>query len=138
MTTLHFGYNLETAIASPFGWFQGPTGTELIITMPSKKEAVAKSIIDIQYSESELVLKPVIAFITTDDKKYELATSVVMTKLPSYLNFAITSETMLATPQLQQITLATSLVQEDKEESGKIAFQVSMLINTYHFLFTFL
>ena len=127
MTTLNFGYKLEAALASPLKWFQGVSGLELSVTLPTKKVAVAKSILDIQLIESQLVLKPVIAFITTNENKYELATSVVITKLPIFLNFAITSETTLSTPQLQQITLDTSLMHEDREQSGKIALQVSIL-----------
>merc|ERR1711915_1124794 len=73
-----------------------------------------------------MVLKPVVAIITTKENKYELATSVVMTKLPDFLNFAITSETTLSTPQLQQITLKSSAIHEDKEQSGKIAFQITL------------
>ena len=125
MTTLSYGYKLESVLASPLEWFQGVSGTELIVTMPTKQIAVAKSFFEIQYAESQVELKPTFAFITTNENKYELTTSVALKKLPVFLNFAITSETLLSTPQLQNIAFTASLMHEDNKPSQTIAFMVS-------------
>ena len=132
MTSLIYGYKLESVLASPFEWFQGVSGIEFTGTMPSKKIFVCKDMLDIQYTEDQVTLKPTIAFITTNDNKYELTTPVVVQKLPGFLNFVITSEIKLTTPQLKQITFVTSLMHEDKDQEGKISLIVSMIITTSH------
>ncbi|CAL4099044.1 unnamed protein product, partial [Meganyctiphanes norvegica] len=126
VSTFNYGYKFESLLASPFEWFQGVNGMEFTVTLPSKKIAVAKSILDIQYTDSQVALKPLIAFITINDNKYELTTSVVLKKLPAFLNFVVTSETKMSTPQLKQITFVTSIMHEDKEQTEKIAFNMKL------------
>ena len=126
MTTLSYAYKLESVLASPFEWFQGTSGTELIVTMPTQKIAIAKSFLEIQYAESQVELKPLLAFITTNERMYELTSSIVLKKLPALLNFAITSETTLSTPQLKKITFATALTHENKKSEETIVFKVSI------------
>merc|ERR1712180_22507 len=126
VTTLNYAYKLESVLASPFEWFQGTSGTELIVTMPNQKIAIAKSFLEIQYAESQVELKPLLTFITTSERMYELTTSIVLKKLPAFLNFAITSETTLSTPQLKKITFATALTHENKKSAETIVFKVTL------------
>merc|ERR1712142_867869 len=126
LTSLIYGYRFESVLASPFEWFQGVSGMEFTVTMPSKQVAVVKSVLDIQYTESQVTLTPMIAFVTINGNTYELTTYVTMQKLPALLNFAITSETKLTTPQLKQIAFVTTLKHEDKDQTGKTTFNMRL------------
>jgi len=126
VTSLIYGYKIESVLASPFEGFQGVSGIEFTGTMPSKKMFVCKDMLDIQYSEDQVILKPTSTFITTNDNKYELTTSLILKKLPGLLNVAIRSETTLTTPELKQITFITNLQHENMDQMGKLSFKIDL------------
>merc|ERR1711970_908512 len=118
VTTLVYGFKLEAIMASPYEWFVGTTGLELAITAPSNKVVIAKTLCTVEVAQSLVILKPLVAFHTLDENKYEIAGSLAMKKLPSILNFDISSEITVTAPQIQKIAIAITFLHEDKDAAS--------------------
>merc|ERR1712142_1082190 len=126
VTSMTFGYTLESVLASPFDFFQGNSGLMLTVTMPSEKMIVAKAMLDVQYADLQVTLNPLIEITTTNENIYKLSSIVVAKLLPAFLNFDVSCETTLSTPQLQQITLVSKLLHDYKDQSGKLAIELTL------------
>ncbi|CAL4060730.1 unnamed protein product, partial [Meganyctiphanes norvegica] len=126
--SLIYGYKLESVLASPFEYFQGDTGFEFTVTVPSQKQVKAKSMFNIQYGEDHVTLTPVISFMTPNEHQYTFTSILAAKSLRRSRNFEVTSETTVETPELQQVTLISKLrhVDDFKKRSGKLAFTMDL------------
>ena len=116
-------------MASPSKWFLGTTGLELAVTAPSNKAMIAKVLCAIEYSETLVIFKPLMAVHTLNENKYEIAGSFAFKNLPAFWNFDVTSEIIINAPQIQKMTIASKFLYEDSNGACTIVFKV---INDLH------
>merc|ERR1711970_1374185 len=121
VTSLTYGYKLEAHLASPFAWFQGITGVELAVTAPSKQMYITKALCIVKYSESLVIIKPILAIHTL-----EVSGSIALKKLPAVLNFDIEAEFNVIAPVIKKITIAHKFHHEDKTGALSILFKTEI------------
>merc|ERR1711970_573467 len=126
VTTLVYGFKLEAIMASPYEWFVGTTGLELAITAPSNKVVIAKALCTVEVAQSLVILKPLVAFHTLDENKYEIAGSLAMKMLPAILSFDISSEITVTAPQIQKLAIAIKFLHEDKDGACATVFKTGI------------
>merc|ERR1711970_1544346 len=119
--SLTYGYKLEAMFASPFEWAQGTSGIELAVTAPSKKVFITKALCIVKYSESLVIIKPILAIHTL-----EVSGSIALKKLPAVLNFDIEAELNIIAPVIKKITIAHKFHHEDKTGALSILFKTEI------------
>merc|ERR1711970_1325210 len=108
LATLTYGYKVEALLASPLKWFLGSTGVEIAVTAPSKVVYIAKALCVVEYAESTVILKPILAIHTL-----EVSGVVTAKKLPAPLNFDISTEINIIAPVIKKITIAHKILHKD-------------------------
>merc|ERR1711970_300026 len=119
--SMTYGYKLEAMFASPFEWAQGTSGIELAVTAPSKKVFITKALCTVKYSESLVIIKPILAIHTL-----EVSGSIALKKLPAVLNFDIEAELNIIAPVIEKITIAHKFLHEDKNGALTILFKTDI------------
>ena len=127
LASLTYGYKLEALVASPFEWFLGTSGIEFAVTVPSNKMFFTKALITVEYAESLVILKPLLAFHTLNGNKFEVAGSIAAKKLPALLNFDIGTEFTITVPAINKITIASKFIHEDKNGACITTFKVFLI-----------
>ncbi|CAL4100089.1 unnamed protein product, partial [Meganyctiphanes norvegica] len=123
---LLYGLKVEGVAGSPMKFFLGNNGITIAITLPSKKTIVAKTICSIEYNESLVILKPLLALHTVNEHKYEISGSVTLKKLPAFLNFEISKEVTVLAPEIEKVTIVANLKHEDTNDGCLILFKVGI------------
>ncbi|CAL4104941.1 unnamed protein product [Meganyctiphanes norvegica] len=126
LSTLAYGYKLETLLASPFEWFIGTSGIEFAVTAPSNKMFITKALCTVEHAESLVVIKPLLAFNTLNENKYEISGSLAAKKLPALWDFDISSQLTIAVPEMKKISVANKFLHEDKDGSCTITFKTGI------------
>merc|ERR1711970_510910 len=121
VTSLTYGYKLEAHLASPFAWFQGITGVELAVTAPSKQMYITKAMVTVEYAESLVMIKPILAPYTL-----EVSGLVAVKRLPAVLNFEIEAGINIIAPIIKKITIGSRLLHEDKKGALTILFKTEI------------
>merc|ERR1711970_1050428 len=121
VTSLTYGYKLEAHLASPFAWFHGITGVELAVTAPSKQMYITKAMVTVEYAESLVIIKPILAIHTL-----EVSGLVAVKRLPAVLNFDIDVGINIITPVTKKITIGSRLLHEDKKGALTILFKTEI------------
>merc|ERR1711970_547059 len=121
ITSLTYGYKLEALLASPFEWFHGTTGIEFAVTAPSKKVFITKALCTVEYADSMVILKPILAIDTL-----EVSGSIAVKRLPGLLSFDINTEFNIIAPAIKKITIANRFLHEDKNGACTLSFKTGI------------